>query len=421
MSFGGAGRFGLLLADARGRAVLFVAAAALAFGAGGAVAAANAAASQVTADWTQWAFNARHTGYNSHETALNTSAVATLKPVFATSLVTQPDPIVVNGKVYLSNNISGFVQAVDATTGAKLWTRGACVPGEETSDPAFAGGSVWVGLADPGLAGVGAGGTGVKCVQKGDLYPTPPSAAGGTVYAGGQDGVATAVDAVTGQVRWIQQVAPAPAAVLLYSPAVSPDGRFLFIGSANGTVYKLNAGTGRVLWSRFIDTCASSAVSVTASLVYVGGCNLYALSPSTGRVVWRTSRFGPEVTTPTIVGDKVIAATATGTFGAYTGAAAFNATTGRLLWRNGDERATVNPFPGGGPVPLTAADGVVYVDEGSDVDALDSSNGTFIKTLFPPSGSSFSGSVVPAEGRVYVCIVASSTGVATLAAYQPDR
>jgi outer membrane protein assembly factor BamB len=151
---------------------------------------------------------------------------------------------------------------------------------------------------------------------------------------------------------------------------------------------------------------------VTASLVYVGGCNLYALSPSTGRVVWRTSRFGPEVTTPTIVGDKVIAATVTGTFGAYTGAAAFNATTGRLLWRNGDERATV---------PLTAADGVVYVDEGSDVDTLDSSNGTFIKTLFPPSGSTFSGSVVPAEGRVYVCIVASSTGVATLAAYQPDR
>jgi outer membrane protein assembly factor BamB len=250
-------RFGLLLADARGRAVLFVAAAALAFGAGGAVAAANAAASQVTADWTQWAFNARHTGYNSHETALNMSAVARLKPVFATSLVTQPDPIVVNGKVYLSNNISGFVQAVDATTGAKLWTRGACGTGEETSDPAFAGGSVWVGLADPGLAAVGAGGTSVKCVQTGDLYPTPPSAAGGTVYAGGEDGVATAVDAVTGQVRWIQQVAPA---ISLDSPAVSPDGRFLLIGSANGTVYELNAGTGRVLWSRFIDTCASSAV-----------------------------------------------------------------------------------------------------------------------------------------------------------------
>lgn len=378
---------------------------------GGAIVAANAAASRVPANWAQWAFNAQHTGYNSHATGLDKSAVAGLKPVFSTSLVTQPDPIVVNGTVYLSNNFSGYVQAVDATTGAKLWRRGACGTGEETSDPAFAGGSVWVGLADPGLAAVGPGGTRVKCVNKGDLYPTPLSAAGGTVYAGGENGVATAVDAVTGQVRWIKQVAQAPAANSLFSPAVSPDGRFLFIGSANGTVYKLDARTGRVLWSRFIDTCASSGVSVTASLVYVGGCHLYALSPSTGRVVWRTSRFGPNVTTPTIVGDKVIAATVTGTFGAYTGAAAFNATTGRLLWRNGDELAMV---------PLTAADGVVYVDDGSDVDTLDSSNGAFIKTLFPPPGSTFSGSVVPADGRVYACTVNGSTGVATLTAYQPQ-
>ncbi len=181
--------------------------------------------------------------------------------------------------------------------------------------------------------------------------------------------------------------------------------------AGNGIVYKLNASTGRVVWSRFIDTCASSAVSVTASLVYVGGCNLYALSASTGRVVWRTSQFGPEVTTPTIVDHRVIASTVNGS-GSYTGAAAFNATTGRRLWLFRD--ATAN-------APVTAADGVVFIDEGSDVGMLDSGNGTFIGDLFPPPGSTFNGSVVLAEGRVYVCTVAMSNGVATLRAYQPEH
>jgi outer membrane protein assembly factor BamB len=95
--------------------------------------------------------------------------------------------------------------------------------------------------------------------------------------------------------------------------------------------------------------------------------------------------------------------------------AAFNATRGRRLWFAGTLSATV---------PVTAADGVVYVNEGSDVAMLDSSNGTIINIsneLTPPSGSTFSGSVVRADRRLYICSVATSTGVATLRAYQPER
>lgn len=394
---------------ARWRIVSFCLAVACAAALGVTTARANGAAPEAGADWPQWAFNAQHTGYNPRVTGLGTSAVASLKPVFATSLVTEPDPIVVHGKVYLSDSGGGYVQAIDAATGARLWRRGPCGTGEESSDPAYADGSIWIGLDDPGLGAVGTGGNPVKCIQNGDLYITPPSTARGTIYAGGQDGVATALDAATGKIRWIKTVAPPKAANSLESPAVSPDGRFLFLGSGSGIVYKLNASTGRIVWSRFIDTCASSAVAVTASLVYVGGCNLYALSASTGRVVWRTSHFGPEVSTPAIVGDKVIAATIGGS-GAYTGAAAFDATTGRSLWFFRD--ATAN-------APVTVADGVVYVDEGPVVDMLDSVNGTFIGELFAPAGSAFNGSVVPAEGRVYVCTIASRTGVATLRAYRP--
>jgi outer membrane protein assembly factor BamB len=369
-------------------------------------AATNAAAAPVFANWTQWAFNAQHTGYNP-QAGLDRLTVASLTQVFATSRVF-PDPIVVNGKVYAANRNTYKVQAVDASTGAKLWSRGACIGGTPT-DPAFAGGSVWVALDDPGLAAVSASGTSVKCVNVSAFdYLTPPSAARGIVYDGSEGGVVSAVNAVTGQVLWDTEVAPKQRPAL-ESPTVSHDGSSLFVVGDNGFLYKLKASTGQVLWSRFIDTCAGTPASVTNSLVYVGGCNLYALSPATGQVVWRTSRFGPNVATPTIAGGMVIADTV-GTSGNSTGAAAFNATTGHRVWFDPGFRATA---------PLTASDGVVFLNGGYFIAILNSSTGATITDLFSPGASNYAGSVVPAEGRLYVCTVEPSTGVPTLLAYQP--
>jgi outer membrane protein assembly factor BamB len=362
----------------------------------------------VFANWTQWAFNAQHTGYNPHA-GLDSSTVASLMQIFAISMVF-PDPIVVNGKVYAANRDKLKVQAVDATTGAKLWSRRACIVGAPT-DPAFAGGSVWVALDDPGLAAVSADGTTVKCVNVSgfDDYLTPPSAARGIVYDGSENGVVSAVNAVTGQILWHTQVAPKQRPAL-ESPTVSQDGGSLFVVGDNGFLYKLKTTTGQVLWSRFIDTCAGTAPSVTNSLVYVGGCNLYALSPATGGVVWRTSRFGPDVATPTIVGGMVIADTV-GTSGNSTGAAAFNATTGHRIWFDAGFAATA---------PLTASNGLVFLNGGYFIAILNSSTGATITDLFSPGASIYAGSVVPAEGRLYVCTEDPSTFVPTLLAYQPS-
>ncbi len=370
-------------------------------------AATNAAAAPVFANWTQWAFNAQHTGYNP-QAGLDRSTVANLTQIFATSPVF-PDPIVVNGNVYSSNPDTFKVQAVDATSGTRLWSRGGCIGGTPT-DPAFAGGSVWVALDDPGLAAVSANGTSVKCVNVSAFdYLTPPSAAGGIVYDGSEGGVVSAVNAVTGQVLWDTEVAPKQQPGL-ESPTVSPDGRSLFVVGDNGFLYKLNASTGHVLWSRFIDTCAGTPASVTTSLVYVGGCNLYALSPATGQVVWRTSRFGPFVTTPTIVGGMVIADTV-GTSGNSTGAAAFKATTGHRVWFDAGFGATA---------PLTASAGLVFLNGGYFIAILNSSTGATITDLFSPNESNYAGSVIPAEGRLYVCTVDPSSGVSTLLAYEPQ-
>ena len=202
----------------------------------------DAAAAPVFANWTQWAFNAQHTGYNP-QAGLDRSTVTSLTQVFATSQVF-PDPIVVNGKVYAANRDRFKVQAIDATTGAKLWRRGACIGGTPT-DPAFAGGSVWVALDDPGLAAVSADGTTVKCVNVSAFdYLTPPSAARGVVYDGSEGGVVSAVNAVTGEVLWHTRVSPnqRPA---LESPTVSQDGSSLFVVGDNGVLYKLTQALGR--------------------------------------------------------------------------------------------------------------------------------------------------------------------------------
>lgn len=369
-------------------------------------AATSAAATPAFANWTQWGFNAQHTGYNPRA-GLDRSAVANLQQVFATRGVFA-DPIVVNGTVYAANPNTFKVQAVDATTGAKLWSRGTCIGGTPT-DPAFAGDSVWVALDDPGWAAVSPSGTSVKCVNVDAFdYLTPPSAARGIVYDGSEGGVVSAVNAVTGHVLWHTQVAPKQRPAL-ESPTVSPNGSSLFVVGDNGSLYKLNANTGQLLWSRFIDTCAGNPASVTTSLVYVGGCNLYALSPATGKVVWHTSHFGPGVTTPTIAGGMVIADTV-GASGNSLGAAAFDATTGHRIWFDAGFAATA---------PLTATDGLLFLNGGYFIAVLNSSTGATIADLFSPGVSNYVGSVVPAAGRLYVCAVDPNTGVSTLIAYQP--
>ena len=87
-----------------------------------------------------------------------------------------------------------------------------------------------------------------------------------------------------------------------------------------------------------------------------------------------------------------------------------HATTGHRLWFDAGFQATE---------PLTASDGLVFLNGGYFIAILNSSTGATITDLFSPGGSNFTGSVVPAEGRLYVCTLNPSTFARTLVAYQP--
>ncbi len=387
----------------KGRSFVAGAAAILALSVVGTAHAASAAS--FATNWTQWGFNAQHTGYNPSETVLTRANVGHLVTAFITPLDPDyfydglgGDPILAGGIVYVSSSENGIVEGINGKTGAVTMDDGAC--GESTSDPAFASGDIWVGLDDPGVARITTSGVAVSCINFTTCCVVePPSAGDGTVYAAdGSSGTLYAINATTGTLRWSR-------CCNYYSSAtLSADGGELFVsgGPGGGYVYALKAATGTVIWSHFLDTCGESSIAVSGSMLYVGGCNLYGLAAATGAIKWHSTMLGPDVMTPAVAGGLVIASAPMGA--SYQGIAAFNTTTGKRTWFDNVDVAD----------PPTIANGVVYVDaeEGLSLIMLNSSTGAQLGSLAPPSGS-YVGAAIPVDGHVYV-----NTGSA-LIAYKP--
>jgi outer membrane protein assembly factor BamB len=368
------------------------------------------AASVSPAGWPQEGYNAQHTGDNSQETTLTRSNVAELQRVFHLGIVTAPDPISAGGVVYISRNGDGLVQAVNGTTGVLEWTRNACHEGQETSIPAFAANKIWVGLNDPGTGALSTSGVSIACIEAGDLFLSPPSVANGVVYAGGQNGVVTAISAANAHVLWTTCIHCSPGgAPSLDSPALSSDGRWLFIGASNtGYVYKLDARTGALVWSHYVDSCGASTVTVSGSRLFVSGCNVYALSASSGATLWHSTHFGSTISALAAAGGLVFATAG----GNYPGVAAFSASTGAMAWNSlGYQGPTL--------VAPTVADGVVYVDDGelSSIIMLNSSTGAQISSLQLQYPYSFIGEAIVAGGHLYACATNLSNGATALEGY----
>ena len=69
------------------------------------------------------------------------------------------------------------------------------------------------------------------------------------------------------------------------SPAVAHG--VLYVGSNDGNIYALNAGTGALLWKYFLAVQSSPAVANGAVYFGSGYGNVYALNASTGALLWK--------------------------------------------------------------------------------------------------------------------------------------
>ncbi|NOX55445.1 MAG: PQQ-binding-like beta-propeller repeat protein [Planctomycetes bacterium] len=200
--------------------------------------------------------------------------------------------------------------------------------------------------------------------------PTVPTAAGGLVFFGGEDGRVRALDAATGQLRW--QFAT-------FSPIKMPptiwDGR-AFFGSGDGYVYCLEAATGRLLWrfraapvDRLIPVYGSLSSTwpvntgvliddgtayFAAGIIDSDGTSVYAIDARTGQIKWQNHSSGylnPELRKGvsaqgnlTILGDRLLMAG-----GNQVSPAPFSLETGECLAgpiRQGEPKANDGRFVG---------------------------------------------------------------------------
>ncbi|MFB8034552.1 PQQ-binding-like beta-propeller repeat protein [Streptomyces sp. NPDC056004] len=266
----------------------------------------------------------------------------------------------------------GGVQAWEASTGEKLWESGGVQTDFETAEagPAIHDGTVYL-WQDARLRAVDAR-TGIErwsypigdAASCGGVPVRVTAAPDGFVYVSAGARV-LAVDTVSGHVRWHFE----SPAVFLSPPAFAPGpavtGGGVYLADYLGTVYAIDASTGKDRWRIATEARQSiEPVLVTAGNVHVGsGSALYTLDAVTGTPKWRFAAGGEVVGAPVVADGRVHFGSADHVL--YT----LDAAGGQLRWKlaTGGE-ITGSPVAQGGVVYACSKDRCVY--------ALDALKGT---------------------------------------------
>jgi outer membrane protein assembly factor BamB len=231
-------------------------------------------------DWEQLGFGAAHTGTQPVERTIGPTNVAGLTQTWSAQIagrMTPISPAVVGGVVYMA--AEGFVYAVDAHTGVRLWK--APVSGFFPSSPAVSDGVVYV--AGDRLQAFAAGGCGAKtcaALWTSDVFPSvsqfppfsgSPAVSGGVVY----------VDAIQLLAYDASGCGAPTCAPLWSSPSNAPPGALGTPAVVNGVVYTTHGGVSAFaasgcgaaecapLWTATVDGFPSSGPAVAGGIVFV--------------------------------------------------------------------------------------------------------------------------------------------------------
>jgi outer membrane protein assembly factor BamB len=278
------------------------------------------------------------------------------KPVFKTKNFKRcaaSSPTLANGVVYqsymdwvgdLSNpcpqdasNPTGFLIAMNARTGRPKWRFNA-QPIEST--PLLRNGKLYVGSWDGNVYAIRAkNGRKVWQYGTGDRVNTSPAYFKGRIYIANDSGTLYAINAGSGQLAW----SASEATEFFYATPVAAYGR-IYIGSTDGTMYAYGAKTGNLLWAKPLGTYIYSSAAVHDRKVYVGTYDgkFYALDAGTGDTVWQKEMPSAVHGPPTVL-DGLVYVPTCATCGSEAqrfvkmgvdSTTAFNAKTGKQVWRN---------------------------------------------------------------------------------------
>ena len=360
------------------------------------------------ADWTQF-LRDNMQRWNPYETILGVSNVAGIQlkwkmPTELNVTYFQSSPAVVNGVVYICSG-DGNVSALNASTGAKLWSYQSL--GRVLDSPAVANGVVYFGSDDTNVYAINAT-TGAKLWSFATEGPveSSPAVANGVVYVANRPGKIYALKAATGTTLWSYATGGSQ---LISSPAVVNG--VVYIGSDDNNVYALNASTGTKLWSFTTGGYVASSPAVANGVVFIGSAdgNVYALNAATGARLWSyKTRFNVE--SPPAVANGVVYVSSFDN-NIY----ALDASTGAKLW----SYFTAGAF-GSSPA---VANGVVYVGGGDgNIYALSASTGAklwsyFLGVPYPGVAEALISSPAIVDGVVYISAAAQAPASGNIFAF----
>lgn len=326
---------------------------------------------------------------------------------FRTGGTVRGTPAVAGNRIYVGSG-DGRLYALDRDTGAEIWRLDAGSPVQCV--PAVEGGRVFFTTRSGSVLAVSASdGAVLWRVETGALIPFPwgregwdywtgsPTVVGGRVIVGSGDGVVRALDAGTGAELW--QVSTGGR--IRATPAVRED--LVVIGSFDGKLYALNLEDGAVRWTfategasmessewGFDRRSIQSSAAVVDGTVYVGArdANLYAVDLASGQERWRTNDNTAWVISSPAVHEGVVYSATSSSAISY----AVDAATGEELWRTRM----------GGPVfgsPAVVGETVVTTDLGGWISVLDRTDGTVLWRY--RTGGAIKSSPVVVDGIVY--------------------
>lgn len=339
------------------------------------------AQSKAFINWSQFHFDACHTGYNPYEIILGAGNVGRLGLDWkykALAGAIKSSPAVVDSVLYFGDTDFAYVYALDAWTGATDWFD--FNQSQSVGSPAVAYGNVY--------------------------------------YADGFGPISfiTAVNAANGLVAWTVDTDIAS------DVTVASD--TIYVASAHdglqrgGNVYALRADTGGFLWQHVMADSDAVTPAVVDEMVYVqcinspGIVTFCALDAHTGATVWQFSPGGRWSFYPAAVSNGTVYTGALETIATDSGFTVFSylvaldTATGAVLWQHALAPTVRGPRGGFDLTTPAVADGVVYIgiaESGDDsygyMYALNAQTGAFL-WKYKTGGGVYSSAAV-ANGVVY--------------------
>ncbi|MEV0146488.1 MULTISPECIES: PQQ-binding-like beta-propeller repeat protein [unclassified Nonomuraea] len=302
----------------------------------------------------------------------------------------QDGHVVAHGTVYAAGG-TGRLVALDTGTGRPRWSRKITVSGRLVVAAGrlylWSRHPVWSSKAELVALDAASGKRLWSFEPAGDVLTPEPVLAGDVVLTGSDHGVMYALDPATGTEERRYRLGADDDRILLLRA-----GTTVYATSSNGDVTALNAVSGEVRWRSRVTGAISFRPVVAGGTVYVGDDEgtTHALDAATGAPRWDFPAKGDQ---PMFRWSAAVADGLLYTVGRDRALYALDTATGKMRRRL--------PLPGGHDTGPVAADGTVYIsDREGTLYALDPATGT-VRSRFRTGGTVQTEPVVT-DGFVYI-------------------